>query len=152
MKRFLSLTFGLLAFLLASAFDGLKVTPVSGDPVVFLFEKQPEASVLAGKLQIKTQGEAPVSFELDGVAAVEFVKSSAVRDIAAEAGIMFATDSEGAVFSNIPEGTAARVFTTAGRLALSRQVAGGEFRLRRSELSPGVYIVKINQFVTKITL
>ena len=145
MKRFLSLTFGLLAFLLASAFDGLKVTPVSGDPVVFLFEKQPEASFLAGKLQIKTQGEAPVSFELDGVAAVEFVKSSAVRDIAA-------TDSEGAVFSNIPEGTAARVFTTAGRLALSRQVAGGEFRLRRSELSPGVYIVKINQFVTKITL
>ena len=143
MKRFLSLTFGLLAFLLASAFDGLKVTPVSGDPVVFLFEKQPEASFLAGKLQIKTQGEAPVSFELDGVAAVEFVKSSAVRDIAAEAGIMFATDSEG---------TAARVFTTAGRLALSRQVAGGEFRLRRSELSPGVYIVKINQFVTKITL
>lgn len=137
----------------AFAAGGLRVTPVSGEPVVFLFDDRPEVSFIAGKLQVKTaMNNTPVVFELDDIDSIDFSGETSISDIEASAEIAVTIDSRGVHFLNVPAGATASVFTLNGITVISTTVGASTFDIDRSQLAAGVYIVKINNFVTKIAL
>lgn len=153
MKRILLLTMLLLGYMACMAGDGLRVVPRTGEPVTFMFEQQPQVTFLAGKLQIVTSAEKdPVSFELEDVESVDFAVTTGINDAGTAEGIRLMTDAEGVHFMNLPEDADVEVYTLAGMKASAEKADGGEFHLLRSNVGHGIYIVKINQFVTKISL
>lgn len=145
----------LLTLLAAAAFGSvaqvsLRVTHVSGDESVFLLDRQPEVSFLAGTLTISAPGEEAMALELDDVASIDFLGVSGLDAPVAAGGITVAVSGGLVTFGNIPEGSRAEVYAISGSL-VSAMECSGSLSIGRSELPAGVYIVKINEFVTKVT-
>ena len=147
----------LLTLLAADALGGraqvsLRVIHVSCDESVFHLDKQPEVSFLGGTLTIGCPNEEAVAFELDDVASIDFLGKSGVGSAGAVAGGISVTVSGGLVtFDGIPAGSLVELYNIAGALVSSTK-SEGSHTIGRSELPGGVYIVKINNFVTKISL
>lgn len=142
----------LLCYTTGMAGGSLRVTPRSGTPVTFLFDDQPQITFLAGNLKIVTSGQnEPVTFELDDIDSIDFPSASGLSEPADTGGIRFTTDAAGVHFFNLAPQSNVEVYTLCGAIADSR-TADGEFHLLRADHKRGVYIVKINQFVTKISL
>ncbi len=124
--------------------DVLRVSLSTGEPVTFRFAAEPEISFTGHVLSVKSKLSAdPVRFELDDVVAVEFVTNSGFDAADAQAGI--------SVTANLPENSAVSVYSLDGRMVLVT-FAEGSWMLDRGMLGQGVYIVKINNFVTKISI
>ncbi len=149
--------FLLFALLVAAVFSAgaaevaLRVTGIDGGESVFLLDRQPEVAFLAGKLQVTTADEQPVVFELDDVASIDFpgAQSGVGSTDAPAAGITVAVSGSAVTFGNIPAGSMVEVFSASGA-AVKALRASGNLTLDRSELPSGVYIVRINNFVTKV--
>lgn len=153
MKRFflsLSLMLTVCAVFASSA---LIVTPVSGEAVRFVFEQEPEVSFVGSKLHVKTnEAGRTAEFEMDDIESLSFdTASGAAAAEAPGSGIVCTHRGESVVFSNIPEGTAAAVYTPDGKVVMTA-VAGGELTLDRSSLGAGLYIVRIGAFAAKVKL
>ncbi len=150
--------FLLLALLMVSAVSAfaqisLRVTHVDGSETTFVLDKQPEVALLAGKLHITTAQDEPVDFEIDDVESIDFLGKTGVDSAAADAvaGITVSVNGSMVTFGNIPDGSMVQIFNTAGTLVAAAK-ASGTHTISRSELASGVYIVKINNFVTKVSL
>ncbi len=123
--------------------DVLRVSLATGEPVTFRFAAEPEISFTGHVLSVKSKLSAdPVRFELDDVVAVEFVTNS---------GFSVTAMRDSVVFGNLPENSAVSVYSLDGRMVLVT-FAEGSWMLDRGMFGQGVYIVKINNFVTKISI
>lgn len=131
--------------------QSMRVTPLSGDPALFNFEDHPEISFSGTSLKIKTVSASnPVTFELDNIASIDFPEGSEVV-VLKKSAISLTSDGEGFHFANVPEGSAALLVSASGATEMLR-VEGGMVHVLRGNLQPGVYVIKINGFVTKIIL
>lgn len=131
----------------------LRVNHVNGSETVFVLDKQPEVALMAGKLHITTAQDEPVDFEIDDVESIDFLGKSGVDSAKDDvvAGISVSVSGSIVTFGNIPAGSMVEVFNTAGSLVAAAK-ASDTYTISRSELASGVYIVKINNFVTKVSL
>lgn len=153
MRKFILLLSLLVATAVGAAAQvSLRVVHASGDESVFYLDRQPEVSFLAGTLTISCPNEEAQAFELDDIVSIDFLGKSGV-DAAEAAGTgITVTVSGGLVtFGNIPEGSRVEVYNASGAL-VSASKAAESHTIGRSELPAGVYIVKINNFVTKVSL
>lgn len=146
----------LLTVLVATAFAGaaqvsLRVQHVNGGESVFLLDKQPEVAFLAGKLSVKVPDEEGVAFELDDIASIDFLGKSGIETAEAAGGVTVAVSGGLVTFGNIPDGSRVEVYNAAGSLVMASK-ASESLSISRSEIPAGVYIVKINNFVTKVSL
>ncbi len=102
-------------------------------------------------MRVATSDAEPVVFELDDVASIDFPGDASGVDAAdgASAGVTVAVSGSLVTFGNIPDGSAVEVYNASGAAVLTAK-ASGSFTLDRAEFPGGVYIVKINKFVTKV--
>ncbi|MDD5871528.1 MAG: T9SS type A sorting domain-containing protein [Bacteroidales bacterium] len=155
MKRLIILAIATVAALLfgvarAAEPNALQVTLKSGEPAIFLFEDSPEISFLAESLQIKTLGAEPATYEIDAVESIDFVDYGSATSLNRST-ILVATTPGQIVFRNLPRGSRVCVVALDGRTIVNT-TASDSFTLDRGSLSHGIYIVKINNFTTKISI
>lgn len=145
----LALLFGVFG---AYAEDAFHIYTKSGDVVTMQFAHSPEITFQGSKMTVSTStGANPVVIELDDIDAIHMRNQSGLEDAVAE-GISIVTDSEGIHFCNVPQGANVMVATIEGRLVVSTTVDAGEYTLSTSDMAKGIYIIKINQFTTKVIL
>ena len=75
----LGTAFGLSA---AEAPDAVRVTPVTGEPIVFMFSANPEITYTATGATISTTSQDPVTFDFEAIEFIDFVKYGSVNEIA----------------------------------------------------------------------
>ncbi|MGM9841365.1 MAG: T9SS type A sorting domain-containing protein [Candidatus Limisoma sp.] len=155
MKRLIIIAIATVAALLfgvarAAEPNALQVTLKSGEPAIFLFEDSPEISFQAESLQITTLGNEPTTYEIDAVESIDFVDYGGTTSLNRST-ILVATTPGQIVFRNLPAGSRVCVVALDGRTIVDT-TASDSFSLDRSSLSHGVYIVKINDFTTKISI
>ena len=151
MKKILLLILLLGATIAAGAAECLRIKPLTGEAVTFLFEDQPEVSFAGSKLQVKTASASPVSFEMDDIESIDFNQTTGAS-LADAAGISLRADALGFHLAGAPDGASAMVFDIAGHLLRSAECPAGEFHLLRSDFGRGVFIVKIEGFTAKVVL
>ena len=150
MKRILLTGAMLLSMICLHAAQYMTVTPLTGDPVSFRFDTQPEISFLSGKLQVKTaDGTTPTKFDIDDVESITFTDAGGV-DSPTESMMYFTSDADGLHYFNVAQEAQATVYDIKGVCLKSCSVSGGEFHVSRAEFGKGIYIVKINNLTTKI--
>jgi hypothetical protein len=132
--------------------SGLRVVPLSGESVIFLFDEQPEMSFDGTTLKITTASEQPISFEMDDVDYVDFVNQSRVTSVAAtESGIKVSAVPGQITFSGISSTDQVCVYSLDGRVVMQPSV-DSQFVINRGDLPAGIYIVRIGRFTTKIAI
>lgn len=154
MKRKFLLSIALLAGLSVFAADGLRVTPRSGESVVFLFDQEPEISFVADRLQISSNDSSePFAIDLDDVESVTFENGLSVVSLEEADGMFFTSDAEGVHFRNVPEGASVLVCDMTGRVLLNSHAGNsGVFDLLRSEYGGSMLVVKVGTLTAKIAL
>lgn len=128
----------------------VRVTPKTGDAVMFGFDKQPEISMLADGIKISATGETPVSFKFDEVDAVGFPETTQVAELEAKS-IVVNAYADRVTFANIPEGSGLRLFNLGGQLVKAYPDAP-EITLYKADFAQGVYIAVIGNTSFKIIL
>lgn len=153
MKKFIFMATLLLYGIVCYASTGLRVIPRTGEAVIFMFEEQPEVTFLAGKLQIKTTSQvSPTGFDLDDIESIDFTTPSKIDNAATDACIHISADNAGVHFTNVPADATAAIYDMGGACVTTTKVNDGTYHILRSDIATGVYVVKINEFVTKIAL
>ena len=134
----------------ATVVNCLEVVLTSGPSATFLFEASPEITFVDSKLQITTADEASVAYDLDDVVDIQFktLDSALAADLQS---LTITATGDGILVGNLPEDSSVAVYDLNGR-ALIQTVASDTFAVSRQDLGRGVYVLKINNFVTKITL
>ncbi|MGN0222593.1 MAG: T9SS type A sorting domain-containing protein [Muribaculaceae bacterium] len=134
----------------ASVVDCLEVVLTSGPCATFLFDRQPEITFVDSKLQITTADDSSVAYDLDDVVDIQFktFDSTLAADLQS---ITITATGEGIVVANLPADSSVAVYDLNGR-AIIQAVASESFTISRQDLGRGVYVLKINNFATKITL
>lgn len=152
MKKVLLIAGLMMCYLLSMASGSMTINSKSGESVKFEFDSQPEVSFLGDKLLVKTaDAGTPVEFEMDDIDSISMSDSSGVSETEASTILMRAT-SMGVMFSNLPADSEIYVYSINGGVVKHLRSNDTQFELRRDELAKGVYIVKINNFTSKITL
>ena len=155
MKRLIILAITTVAALLfgiarAAEPNALQVTLKSGEPAIFLFENNPEITFIAESLKISTLGNEPTTYEIDAVESIDFVTYGSVST-PKQSTIVVASTTGHIVFGNLPHDSRVSVVTLDGRTIVSTTTSD-TFTLDRSILTHDIYIVKINNFTTKISI
>lgn len=133
---------------------GLTVGTAAGASVAVSFEDQPVVTVAAGKLRIASAApDSPVEIEIDDITEIRFGNAStAVSAPGGSDGVACVLQPGAALFRGIAEGMSVSICTVDGRSVPVPAAAGGEMTLSRQQTGPGIYIVRIGSFTTKITL
>lgn len=131
----------------------LLVNTIGGNHATILLDDQPEVTVAAGSLIVTSKAaDSPVKIEIDSIATMKFGDASSTKVSALTAGIICSLQQGTATFKGIPSNTMIKVCTIDGGIVPIPRCTGGELRLTRASLGPGIYIVRIGTFATKITL
>ena len=126
---------------------------IGGNHATILLDDQPEVTVAAGSLVVTSKAaDSPVKIEIDSIATMKFGDASSTKVSALTAGIICSLQQGTATFKGIPSNTMIKVCTIDGGIVPIPRCTGGELRLTRASLGPGIYIVRIGTFATKITL
>lgn len=142
----LGTAFGLSA---AEAPDAVRVTPVTGEPVVFMFSANPEITYTATGATISTTSQDPVTFDFEAIEFIDFVKYGSVNEIAGTPVSMRVTN-DAIVIENAGEGSMLSIYTLDGRCVVN--TSPDSYSVERSLLAKGAYIIKINKTTFKILL
>ena len=102
-------------------------------------------------------GYEPVNISFDDVESCEYgnsndyVEDSAeeIKDVVQSIVMTFGPD--GVSFANIPDGNKVEVYTLSGTMLLNVASEQGGYTLARNSFQPGIYIVRIGRFATKIS-
>ena len=129
---------------------GLTVKTLGGETASVLFEANPAVTVSEGKLNIKPKAADAIEFEIDEIAEIVFGEVSDATAIKGTEGFAFVLQEGGAVLRGIPDGTMPLVYSIDGRRLPTPSFSNGEMRLNRATLGPGIYIVKVGTFSTKV--
>lgn len=135
-----------------AAEQGFQVNTLGGQTVAVLFETTPVVTLTSGKLTVKPQSGDTMQFEITDIAEILFNKGTDITSVSAPQGFACVLQEGGALLRNIPLGTTPHVYSLDGRMLPTPTVRGGQLRLSRSTLGPGVFIVKVGTFSTKIRL
>ena len=141
----LGTAFGLSA---AEAPDAVRVTPVTGEPVVFMFSANPEITYTATGATISTTSQDPVTFDFEAIEFIDFVKYGSVNEIA---GKSMRVTNDAIVIENAGEGSMLSIYTLDGRCVVNTTIPDS-YSVERSLLAKGAYIIKINKTTFKILL
>lgn len=143
----LGTAFGLSA---AEAPDAVRVTPVTGEPIVFMFSANPEITYTATGATISTTNQDPVTFDFEAIEFIDFVKYGSVNEIAGTPVSMRVTH-DAFVIENAGEGSMLSIYTLDGRCVVNTTIPDS-YSVERSLLAKGAYIIKINKTTFKILL
>lgn len=77
-----------------------------------------------------------------------------VNDIVADKAqaITVRADASGVTFGNLPQGATVEIYNLSGIKVFNAPVCDNTFYLERSSLPHGIYVVRIGDFVTKLSL
>lgn len=137
----------------AEVANALRITPRSGEPVTILFSQQPEVTFNASKLVIDLT-DAPVSMDLADIEDMQFVYAQSSGKEITEidtADITVRYNGNNIIFSNLPDGCDISVYGVDGRCRVQAK-ASGTWTLDGSTLGRGIYIIKLNNNVIKISI
>ena len=162
MKRIVKATFVLFAFLtlhsvsaVAQQDDGMwrktiVVTTLDGTTMEYLIDVDTKVRIDKPNLVIETEGVV-LNYELEKMAQMRYGKRfipTGINGVAVEEQ-PFKWEDETVFFYCLPSNTLIEVFTTDGKLVVSRQCSGN-FQLPLNTLTNGVYLVKVNDVTYKI--
>ena len=128
----------------------VRVTPVTGEPVVFMFSANPEITYTATGATISTTSQDPVTFDFEAIEFIDFVKYGSVNEIAGTPVSMRVTN-DAIVIENAGEGSMLSIYTLDGRCVVNTTIPDS-YSVERSLLAKGAYIIKINKTTFKILL
>lgn len=152
MKKLLIIAISLIAGI-SCAFgieaNGLEVALSSGETATVLFDARPELSFVGSRLVITLPDREGLSYELDDVESIVFKTVAGIDDICANT-ITMEADSQGITFGHLAEGSQVAIYDLQGRTVQST-TATERYTIARGTLPRGVYIVKINNFTTKLS-
>ncbi len=132
---------------------GLIVATSVSDPVVMLFEQQPEVTVSDGKLVVASKSAADnVEIELENVTEIRFGTPASLSAPNTDMGIVCVLQPGAAVFKSISDGIAVEICRIDGRTVPAHAITDGELKLSGDTLGAGIYIVRIGAFTAKVTL
>ncbi len=153
MRKLLLLLVLTVAFV-ASAADAptaVRVQPVSGEAVTFLFDTQPELQMHAARFTVtSTAHPAGVTFDFNNVESIDFVDVPTSVEKTEIPGIVMTMDNGSLNFSNVPDNAPVSVYTTDGRMVVNT-TASGTYSLDLRNMASGIYIVRVAGFVTKVS-
>lgn len=132
--------------------QGLLVKTVGGETAAVLFEAHPIVTASNGKLIVKSSSSDVVEFEISDIAEILFGDVSEATDISVPEGFSYVLQDRGALLRGIPKGVKPRVYSLDGRSLPTPRIHNGELRLSRATMGPGIFIVKVGTFSTKIRL
>lgn len=150
MKKLVLILALLFSFVGAFAEGSLNIRTKSGDVVSIKYAEQPEIKFNGTKMTITTAtSDQPVVIELSDIDGIEPQKNSGIGAVADNL-LTIMSDAAGVHFSGVPEDAALLVAGVDGRVWVNTVVKDGEYHLYAADFAKGIYIVKINQFTTKV--
>lgn len=148
---FLTLLGTALGLSAAEVPDAVRVTPVTGESIVFMFSANPEITYTATGATISTTNQDPVTFDFEAIEFIDFVKYGSVNEIAGTPVSMRVTTHDAIVIENAGEGSMLSIYTLDGRCVVNTTIPDS-YSVERSLLAKGAYIIKINKTTFKILL
>lgn len=150
MKKLVLILALLFTFVGAFAEGSLNIRTKSGDVVTIKYADQPEIKFNGTKMTITTATtDEPVVIELSDIDGMEPEKPAGIGAVA-ENLMTIMTDASGVHFTGVPDGATVLVAAIDGRVWVNTVVSDGEYHLYAADFAKGIYIVKINQFTTKV--
>ncbi|MBP5393335.1 MAG: hypothetical protein J6Y59_05925 [Bacteroidaceae bacterium] len=142
-----------ISFLAVEAGDqGLLVKTLDGETAFVLFESNPVVTISNGKLTVKPSSATAMRFEINDIAEILFGDESDATPIRKTEGFAFVMQDGSVLLRNIPKGIKPCIYSIDGRNLPTPPFQGGELRLSRATLGPGIFIVKVGTLSTKIKL
>ncbi len=133
---------------------GITLNITDSTPVSVLFSAEPAIAFDGDCLRLSSIGwSEPVEVLFDNVSDITLGSVASVATVDGGCNSIQCRVSPGQViFSNIPQGTSAQVFSSGGKTEGIYQTSSGELLLSRSQLPAGLHIVRIGSFSAKIIL
>jgi hypothetical protein len=142
-----------ISFLAVEAGEqGLIVKTQDGETAFVLFESNPVVTISSGKLIVKSSSAGTMRFEINDIAEIMFGNESDATPIRESEGFAFVMQEGSVLIRDIPKGVKPSIYSIDGRSLPTPSYKGGELRLSRATLGPGIFIVKVGSFSTKIKL
>ena len=133
--------------------QGLLIKTVGGETAAVLFEAHPIVTVSDSKLVVKSNSSEAVEFEISDIEEIQFGDASdEATTINVPEGFAYVLQDSGALLRGLPKGVKPRVYSIDGRSLPTPRIRNGELRLSRATMGPGIFIVKVGSFSTKIKL
>lgn len=129
--------------------DALRVKPVVGEAVTFLFETKPEVSFVPTGLRITGSSTDPVAFNFDEIEFMDFVSISGTADVELS-DITLRVTPQAFIIDSAPQGSSLSVYSLDGRAVLNATFSDN-YTIDRSRLAGGVYIIRINKSTFKVS-
>ena len=123
---FLTLLGTALGLSAAEVPDAVRVTPVTGEPIVFMFSANPEITYTATGATISTTNQDPVTFDFEAIEFIDFVKYGSVNEIAGTPVSMRVTH-DAIVIENAGEGSMLSIYTLDGRCVVNTTIRVSRF-------------------------
>lgn len=150
MKKLVLLLALLFSFVGAFAEGSLNIRTKNGDVVTIKYADQPEIKFNGTKMTITTAAtDQPVVIELTDIDGMEPEKPAGIGAVADNL-MTIMTDASGVHFTAVPEGATVLVAGIDGRVWVNTVVNDGEYHIYAADYAKGIYIVKVNQFTTKV--
>ncbi len=151
MKKLVLLLALLFSVVGVYANDSMHIRTKNGDVVSFKYADKPEIKFNGTKMTITTAaGDDPVVIELNDIDGVDMAKPAGISGAMTDNVMTIMTDGSGVHFTGIPQGANVLVAAIDGRVVVNTVVDNGEFHLASGDFAKGVYIIRINQFTTKV--
>lgn len=164
--------FFLLLFVIAGALSSfaaltaLHIHTASQGIVTILLEEEPEITFNDNRtmtVEIKADTETgnesqPITISFDDVKTCtygdkdDYVETSVSPIAPDRSDICISFSGDNVVFSNIPDDTLVDVFTLDGAMVMQGFAKAGSFTIVRRSLEQGIYLVRIGDFATKLSL
>ena len=135
---------------MAATPEYVRVSPKTGEPILFAFTSHPEITMLADGIKISADGASPVSFKFEEVDNIDFPASSGIETLEKSA-ILVSAYADRVTFSNIPQGSSFKLFSISGQLVKSAD-SNSDITIYRSDFQKGVYVAVIGNTSFKIVL
>lgn len=131
--------------------QGLIVKTSGGESVTIRFEANPVVTVEKGKLNITSSQDEDMAIEITNISEIQFGESdgTAISEIE---GFSCIIQDGGILLQGIPHDLKPCIYSIDGRSLPTPTVSGNELRLNHATLGPGIYIVKVGSFATKIKI
>lgn len=142
-----------ISFLAPGVTDkGITLNITNSTPVAVLFSAEPAIAFDGECLRLSSIGwDKPVEVLFDNVTDITLGTVASVATVS-DTGIQCRISPGQVIFSGIPQGISAQVFTSGGKAEGIYQTTSGELLLSRSQLPAGLHIVRIGSFSAKIIL
>lgn len=132
---------------------GLTLNFTEGAPMAVLFSDEPAITFEGDCLQLRSNGrDEAVEAHFESITDITIGDVASVGTVGTGSGIVCRLSPGRALFTGIPQGVQAQVFTADGRAEAIFSGSNCELLLCRPDLPAGMHIVRIGSFTAKIIL